>query len=112
MILVIGGQSSGKRDYVRSLGFTDDDASVLFDLHLLLKDTPEVTDALFETLAHKRVVTCNETGCGIVPMDASERAYRDRVGRTCARLAERAKRVVRLTCGIPLCIKNEESETE
>lgn len=114
MILVVGGQGSGKRDYVRSLGFDDADMSgsphdgpVLVDLHLLLRDGDFLSDAVFDALLEKQVVVCNEVGCGVVPMAAEERAWRDRVGRTCARLAVKASRVVRMCCGIPQFLKDE-----
>lgn len=113
MILIVGGQGSGKRDFVRSLGFTDADCGtslegaspVLLDLHLLVKDIPAVSDETFANLQSRRVVVCNEVGCGIVPVSADDRAWRDRVGRTCARLARDADRVVRLCCGIPQDLK-------
>lgn len=117
MILVIGGQGAGKRGYVKSLGFSDNDMAVAVldekpvfaDLHVFLKDRDEVEDDVLAMLLRKEVVICNEVGCGIVPMDAGERAWRDRVGRTCALLAARAERVVRVCCGIPVCIKGAES---
>ena len=48
---------------------------------------------------------CDEVGCGVVPMDGGDRRWRERVGRTCCALAERAERVIRLYCGIPTIIK-------
>lgn len=113
MILVVGGQGSGKRDFVRALGYQDDDMSdslagtepVLVDLHILLKDLSLVSEEAFADLLGKAVVVCNEVGCGVVPMEASDRAWRDRVGRTCARLARDATRVVRMCCGIPADLK-------
>lgn len=105
MILVVGGQGAGKRRYAAELGFSEED--VFADLHVFLKECEDVDDTLLENLLRKKVVICNEVGCGVVPMDAAERAWRDRVGRTCARLAARAERVVRLCCGIPIVIKDE-----
>lgn len=105
MILIVGGQGTGKREYARSLGFADD-ASVLADLHLFLRDNPADPEALLPDLLRKQVIICNEIGCGIVPMDEAERAWRDRVGRMCALLAKRAEKVVRLCCGIPMVIKD------
>jgi adenosylcobinamide kinase/adenosylcobinamide-phosphate guanylyltransferase len=43
---------------------------------------------------------------GVVPMDAWERIWRERVGRTCGKLASQATRVVRMVCGIPTIIKD------
>ena len=47
-----------------------------------------------------------EVGMGVVPMDAGERIWRERVGRTCSMLASQATRVVRMVCGIPTIIKD------
>lgn len=113
MILVVGGQGSGKCGFVRDLGFDDADMTasltgaepVLVDLHQILRDDGLVPDAVAEAAADKKVVVCNEVGCGVVPMTASERAWRDRVGRTCARIAVRADTVVRMCCGIPQYLK-------
>lgn len=117
MILVVGGQGVGKRHYVRGLGFADDDIAiavlddkpVIADLHVFLRNRPDVEDDMFLRLLQKQVVICNEVGCGIVPMDAAERAWRDRVGRTCALLAAKAEKVVRVCCGIPVFIKGGEA---
>lgn len=106
MILIIGGQGAGKRSYARERGFIEDDEHVLFDLHLFLKEREEVNDELLASLCGKKAITCNEIGSGIVPTDAADRAWRDRVGRTCALLAANAEQVVRLHCGIPIIIKD------
>lgn len=117
MLLIVGGQGSGKRQYVLGLGYAEGDIApatldsrpVLADLHLLLRENPEAADRDFESLLRKEVVICNEVGCGVVPMDAAERAWRDLVGRTCARLAARADTVVRLCCGIPIHLKGADA---
>lgn len=113
MILVVGGQGAGKKEYVRSLGYAETDCTVslsdehpvLLELHVILRKTPQDAENILPALLRKDVVVCNEVGCGIVPMDAGERAWRDRVGRICALLAAKADRVVRVCCGIPVCIK-------
>lgn len=105
---MVGGIASGKRSYVRSLGYGDaqmseslaSDAPVLLAFEELLRKGP-LTEDEYATLARKHVVTCCEVGQGVVPIDAGERAWRELVGRTCAELAMRSDRVVRLVCGIP-----------
>ena len=112
MLLVIGGIASGKRSYVRSLGFDDaqmsrDPASgapVLLDLEELLRSGP-IDHATRQALTHKQVICCCEVGQGVVPVDAGERAWRELVGRTTAELAAEADQVVRMICGIPLTLK-------
>ena len=113
MILVVGGIASGKRTYVRSLGYVQGDfdrnpqsnTPVLCELEELLRSGP-LSDSAFEAIASKEVVICNEVGLGVVPFDTRDRAWRERVGRTCALLAERAEQVVRLVCGIPVHLKD------
>lgn len=102
MILVVGGIASGKRTYARSLGFGDGD--IACDAHELVREAA-VDEALLETLAAKQVVTCAEVGNGIVPLDAGERAFRERAGRLASALAARADTVVRMVCGIPVVLK-------
>ena len=51
------------------------------------------------------VIICDETGCGLVPVDAFERACREAVGRICTALADKAERVDRVICGIGTRIK-------
>lgn len=115
MLLVIGGIASGKRTYVRSLGYGDNRMSqtvdspspVLLGLEEVLRDGPLSSQDLARLRA-KEVVVCCEVGMGVVPMDREQRAWRERVGRTCALLAAQATQVVRLVCGIPVTIKTSE----
>lgn len=113
-MLVVGAAASGKRSYVGSLGYSaaqmsSDPASdhpVLYDAQELARAL-EAADctALADSLAGREVVICTEVGCGIVPIDASERAFRERAGRLAVALADRASCVVRIVCGIPQPIK-------
>ena len=52
-------------------------------------------------------VTCDEVGCGVVPIDRAGETYREAVGRLCCALAVEADTVVRVTAGIPQYIKGE-----
>lgn len=112
MLLVIGGAASGKRTYVRSLGYDAsrmsddplDDAPVLCGLHEALRQGP-LSEATQAALLRKDVVICTEMGMGVVPLRASERAWRERVGRACCELAVQADGVVRMVCGIPVRVK-------
>ena len=51
------------------------------------------------------VVTADEIGSGIVPMDASDRAWREACGRALCVIAGRASQVTRVVCGIGVRIK-------
>ena len=48
---------------------------------------------------------CDELGCGVVPMDDEDRAWRERTGRLLCDLAAKADRVDRVFCGIPMRLK-------
>ena len=114
MILIVGGLASGKREYVKNtFGFSDEDMAdaaldgrpVLYNLQKLVAAGPDSIETLLPALLSKEVVICNEVGSGVVPIDRTERAAREAVGRLCVDLAERAEKVVRLCCGIPTVIK-------
>ena len=51
------------------------------------------------------IIISDEIGNGIVPMDASEREYRERTGRLLVAIAEQADEVIRVICGIGQKIK-------
>lgn len=51
------------------------------------------------------VITLDQVGCGVVPVIASERQYRETVGRIGCMIAERADQVYLLNCGIAKRIK-------
>ena len=118
MILVIGGAGQGKLDWaLRTTGLTEAEVScdprtprpILTGLAQWLRGEENPMPAL-EALIERypqAVILCDEVGCGVVPMDSADRAWRERVGRTCCALAERADRVVRLYCGIATTIKGD-----
>lgn len=106
MILVVGGIASGKRTYVQSLGYSD--AQVVYGLENTLRKGSLSQNEL-QRLMQKEVVVCCEVGQGVVPIDAREREWRERVGRTCCTLAQHACKVVRMVCGIPVILKDVDS---
>ena len=60
---------------------------------------------LAEGLKSRLILTVQELGCGIVPVDAFDREWREVTGRICCELAKRAQAVYRMTCGIPARLK-------
>ena len=113
MIVVVGGRASGKRTYVKSLGYSDDDFAdgvlderpVLLNLQDLIAADVREPEDMAAQLADKHVIVCCEIGNGIVPMDPDQIAWRERVGRTLNILSEQAQSVVRMVCGIPVVLK-------
>ena len=51
------------------------------------------------------ILICDEIGCGLVPVDAFKREYRESTGRVMNALAVQAERVDRVVCGIGRRIK-------
>ena len=117
MKLVIGGSGAGKLDFVKSeLGYRDGEISdavldgrpVLYNLQDLVRKDACAWEGLLPLLRDKEVVVCDEVGCGVVPMSAPDREYREAVGRLSTRLAAAATEVIRVYCGIPVYIKGGE----
>ena len=121
MILITGGSYQGKLDYAKSrFALTDDDICLggvdfgkkclaYIDRYALeaVKDGVEPADIFKENadrLADKIVITTDISG-GIVPMDATLRAWREACGRMNSYLASQADEVWRLFCGIPQRLK-------
>ena len=52
------------------------------------------------------IVITNELGCGVVPADPFDRAWRELTGRVCTGLASFSREVHRVVCGIGMVIKH------
>lgn len=126
--LVIGGAWQGKRAYaeehyhIAAAEWTDGavcsreeflQARAVCGLHTYIrrgmeagKDPEELTEEILDACSRNlQVITSDEVGYGVVPMDAGERAWREACGRICTRLASRAGQVIRVCCGIGTVIK-------
>lgn len=53
------------------------------------------------------IIITNEIGSGIIPMEKSDRIWREETGRACCAAAGFSNLVVRMCCGIPTAIKAE-----
>ena len=124
MILVTGGCFQGKTQYAcETFGIRRDEAAdgsvcpmedlyrtkLLYHFHeyirrlmeagwelsveKLIKENPEV------------ILVTNELGYGVVPADRFDRAYREKTGRVCCRIAKEASQVHRVVCGIGTVIR-------
>lgn len=114
MILIIGGAGQGKLDYVlQKTGYTPDqvahtpeeaEAKPVFDG---LEGWPDLNEEALLAVNPDVILICDEVGCGVVPVEPEQRAWREQVGRLCCRLAARAERVERIFCGLPMVLKGE-----
>jgi len=109
LILVIGGAFQGKLDFVKNtLGIPEE--KIFNEFHLRVKELiqqkgnpEEFLRSIFS--GHFEVVISDEIGCGIVPMERSDRIWREVVGRALCDIASRASVVWRVQCGIGIKIK-------
>ena len=62
---------------------------------------------LSKILENYDVVISDEIGNGIIPVDQFERDWREQTGRICCYIVSQSRKVVRLTGGIPVIIKDE-----
>ena len=104
MILVIGGFAQGKREYAAAAW---PERKIVAGLQEMLRDV-EDGRAFAETLLHEypdAVLICDEIGCGVVPLAAEERRWREQTGRCLSALAAAAEEVHRVCCGLGLRLK-------
>ena len=107
MIFITGPLYSGKRDYACSLlncGAEELEKHAVWDVQERARDCADL-DTLADELAQHEVVIATEVGGGVVPIDAKERAAREAAGRLSVLLAQKAERVVRVFCGLPMALK-------
>ena len=126
MIMITGGAFQGKTEFAQksfslkesdiingeACGF-DDVFSVrcITNYHILIKrlienniDPLEFTERLCKENSEV-IVIINEIGCGIIPLERSDRIWRELTGRAGCIIAEKASAVIRISCGIPNVIK-------
>lgn len=120
MILIIGGAYQGKLDFAKNaFGITDadvyscDTGDIDFSKHCICK-IEEFTgghpDPIGYFRAHRElwqnsILICQDIFCGVVPMGADNRAWRQNTGRLLQYLAREADRVSRIFCGLEQRLK-------
>ena len=125
MDLIIGGAYQGKLEYARKrYGLADGDIytcseseGIRYGCRCLYKAEEFAlwcvrtgNDAV-ELLEQQReewkdsIFICEDIFCGVVPMEAELRKWREETGRLCAFLSAQAEYVTRLFCGIPQRLK-------
>ncbi len=127
MKLIIGGCAQGKLDYARERcggkayrvwdgripqdGSQAEETVIVNHLHLWVRERMEAGGDPKREIRNFLdrypgcVIICDEIGNGIVPVEAFERAYRERTGGILRMLAKEAEEVVRVICGIGQRIK-------
>ena len=120
MILIIGGAYQGKLDFVReTLGITDADVFVCgteeidFSKRCIYK-IEEFTHAHPDPISYFKmhrgqwqdsVLILQDIFCGVVPMGAENRAWRQKTGRLAQYLSREAEQVSRIFCGLEQRLK-------
>jgi len=123
MVLIIGGAYQGKLDYALDrYGLSEGDVcrcetggtprgKIIYEIdkwiYRLAEAGADVEEAIRELINvnSDAVVICNDISCGVVPVDAVQRKWREAVSRAAVQLAGASDEVVRLFCGIPTRIK-------
>lgn len=130
MILITGGAFQGKSETAKQLyserengkeplileGKTAEmellkTADIILHFHLWIrrlleegKDPYAMTEQLLKANPYV-IITMNQMGCGIVPMDAFDRKYRETTGRIGCLLAKQAQAAYLVNCGIAKRLK-------
>lgn len=124
MKLIIGGAWQGKRDFaVAAFGLKDSDIFTCTGEEIdfsapCIDKIEEFTFAcvkagkepleLFRAnraLWEKSVLICQDIFCGVVPIDADQREWRQATGRLCQYLTGEAEQVSRIFCGLEQRLK-------
>lgn len=108
MKLYIGGAWQGQLELAKK---DNPKAEILDQFHEQIRlisdrgeDPREFAWKICQTHPHA-VIVADEVGAGVVPMNASDRAFREAVGRALCVIAQNSETVVRATCGIGVRIK-------
>jgi len=105
MKLYIGGAYQGQEELARR---ENPGAEMIPDFHLQLKGFDGDPHAFAEDFCREHpdaVIIADEIGCGVVPIDRNDRAWREAAGRALCVLAQRSESITRVICGIGVRIK-------
>lgn len=126
MIIVTGGAWQGKLAFARGLCAEENpriaegadasweeikNARIAAHFHLYIRKLLEEGNDPFPIIRKLPeenpdiIIEVTELGCGIVPVDAFDRTWREITGRICCELAAKAGAVYRVCCGIGTKIK-------
>ncbi len=108
MKLYVGGAWQGQTELARA---ENPGADVMENFHETIRKATEAGHDPREfarRIAKEHpdaVIVADEVGAGVVPMLASDRAFREAVGRALCIIAQSSESVTRVTCGIGVRIK-------
>ena len=124
MVLIIGGAYQGKLDFAKeAFGITEEDVFVCKDSEIdfskkciyaleefTLACVREGKDPKAYLQEHREawensIFLCQDFFCGVVPMEAETRAWRQVTGRLVQFLSREADRVSRIFCGLEQRLK-------
>lgn len=120
MILIIGGAYQGKLDAAKaSYGLTDGDIYTCCDgkidfsqkcIYKIEEFTFHHPDPIGYFQSHREqwensILICQDIFCGVVPVGAGNRAWRQKTGRLCQYLSQEASQVSRIFCGLEQKLK-------
>jgi len=126
MVLIFGGAYQGKLDYAlkeyrlteKDVYHCDMETTVInFDKKVInslerfvlacIKEDVSALECLEDNIDKLRdkIVICDDISQGVVPMDKTERIWREMTGRATTYLGQEAEEVIRVFCGIGTKIK-------
>lgn len=110
MILVVGGAFQGKKEFARELAAEKKLQVVNYfhhEIQKLLEEGEDVREYIRSLLEENPgiIIVMDEVGAGVVPVERSDREYRETIGLAGQLLAREAKEVYRVVCGIGVRIK-------
>ena len=120
MILIIGGAYQGKLDFAKeTLGITVSDVHICGEgeidfskrcIYKIEEFTARAEDPISYFKTHRSkwqdsVLILQDIFCGVVPMGADNRAWRQRTGKLAQYLSEEAAQVSRIFCGLEQRLK-------
>lgn len=111
MTFIIGGKYQGKRKYAKKLAKSPT-THIVNVMDFI--DKQSTVEEILEKLQQKRefsskiIYICDEVGSGIVPLEKSEREWREKVGRISQYLANESSLVIRMISGIPIILKESQ----
>ena len=120
MILIIGGAYQGKLDFAKdTFGITDEEVFACstreidfskWCIYKIEEFTYSYPDPIGYFQEHKdewqnSILICEDIFCGVVPMGAENRAWRQNTGRLVQYLSKEADQVSRIFCGLEQRLK-------